>query len=74
MGWSSWNHFHMGVSAPILIDTADAIKATGLRDAGYVYINTDDGWSDFNRTCPQQCHSRSAPDTKKHRHVGQSNT
>ena len=50
MGWSSWNHYHMGVSAPVLLDTADALAESGLRDAGYVYINTDDGWNLFNRS------------------------
>ena len=50
MGFSSWNHFHMGVTAPLLLDVADAFAEAGLRDAGYVYINTDDGWLDFNRS------------------------
>lgn len=44
MGWSSWNHYHMGVTAPILLETADAMKETGLRDVGYVYVNTDVSW------------------------------
>ena len=50
MGFSSWNHFGMGVSAPLLLDVADAFVSTGLRSAGYVYINSDDGWLDKNRT------------------------
>ena len=40
----------MGVTAPLLLETADAFASAGLRDAGYIYINTDDGWLDFNRT------------------------
>ena len=52
MGFSSWNHFHMGVTAPLLLDVADSFKETGLHEAGYIYINTDDGWLDFNRTGP----------------------
>ena len=40
----------MGVTAPLLLDVADAFAEAGLRDAGYVYINTDDGWLDFNRS------------------------
>ena len=43
MGFSSWNHFGMRVSAPLLLDTADAFSSTGLKRSGYVYINTDDG-------------------------------
>lgn len=50
LGFSSWNCFHMGVSAPLLLDTADAMNVTGLQASGYVYINTDDGWLDKNRT------------------------
>lgn len=40
MGFSSWNHFSMRVSAPLLLDVADAFESTGLRAAGYIYINT----------------------------------
>jgi alpha-galactosidase len=50
MGFSSWNHFGMMVTAPLLLDQADAILSTGLQAAGYVYINTDDGWNSFNRS------------------------
>lgn len=50
MGFSSWNHFGMRPSAPLLLDTADAMAETGLLSSGYVYINTDDGWLDKNRT------------------------
>jgi alpha-galactosidase len=50
MGFSSWNHFGMGVTAPLLLDVADAFESTGLHEAGYVYINTDDGWNQPNRT------------------------
>eukprot|EP00040_Diaphanoeca_grandis_P031936 m.192325 g.192325 ORF g.192325 m.192325 type:complete len:645 (-) comp32461_c0_seq1:111-2045(-) len=56
MGFSSWNHFHMGVSAELLLDTADAFTSTGLQSAGYVYINSDDGWLDLNRTVDGQLH------------------
>ena len=44
----------MGVSAPLLLETADAFISTGLRDANYTYINTDDGWLDLNRTASGQ--------------------
>ena len=40
MGWNSWNHFHGGVSADILKQTADAFVSLGLKDAGYTFINT----------------------------------
>ena len=46
----------MGVTAPLLLETADAFASAGLRDAGYIYINTDDGWLDFNRTASGELH------------------
>lgn len=50
MGFSSWNHFGMGVTGELLLETADSFTATGLRDAGYLYINSDDGWLNLNRS------------------------
>ena len=44
MGWNSWNHFHCGVSEQVVEQTADAIVDSGLRDAGYRYVNIDDCW------------------------------
>ena len=31
-------------------DTADRFVALGLRDVGYVYINSDDTWAELNRS------------------------
>ena len=45
MGWSSWNHFAGAVDEAILMAAADSMASSGLRDAGYVYINLDDGWA-----------------------------
>ena len=44
MGWNSWNHFHNTINEQDIKDMADAMVATGLRDAGYVYVNIDDYW------------------------------
>ena len=44
MGWSSWNQFGDRIDERLLLQTMDAMAANGLRDAGYVYINLDDGW------------------------------
>ncbi len=44
MGWSSWNQFGDRIDEQLLLQTMDAMAANGLRDAGYVYINLDDGW------------------------------
>jgi alpha-galactosidase len=44
MGWNSWNHFAEKVSDADVRASADALVATGMRDAGYVYVNVDDTW------------------------------
>ncbi|XP_062506826.1 uncharacterized protein LOC134183341 [Corticium candelabrum] len=49
MGWNSWNHFHCGLNETIIREVADAIASSGLKDAGYTYINLDDCWQ-INRT------------------------
>lgn len=44
MGWNSWNHFAEKVTDQDVRNAADAIVASGMRDAGYVYVNIDDTW------------------------------
>ncbi len=44
MGWNSWNHFHRTVDDKVIRAQADAMVSTGMRDAGYIYINIDDTW------------------------------
>lgn len=44
MGWNSWNRFHCDVSDALIRQTADAIVATGMKDAGYEYVVIDDCW------------------------------
>jgi alpha-galactosidase len=44
MGWNSWNHFAEKVTQADVRAAADALVASGMRDAGYVYINIDDTW------------------------------
>ena len=44
MGWNSWNHFGCDVSEQLIRETADAMVTSGMRDAGYVYVNIDDCW------------------------------
>jgi alpha-galactosidase len=44
MGWNSWNHFGCDVSAQLIRETADAMVASGLKDAGYQYVVIDDCW------------------------------
>ena len=47
---NSWNHFAGRVSAAVMRETADRFVALGLRDVGYIYINSDDTWAELNRS------------------------
>ncbi|HEY4011249.1 MAG TPA: glycoside hydrolase family 27 protein [Acidobacteriaceae bacterium] len=44
MGWNSWNHFAEKVDDATIRATADAMVSSGMRDAGYIYVNIDDTW------------------------------
>jgi alpha-galactosidase len=44
MGWNSWNKFGCNVSEKLIRGAADALVATGMKDAGYQYIVIDDCW------------------------------
>ncbi len=44
MGWNSWNHFADKVTDADVRASADQMVSTGMRDAGYVYVNVDDTW------------------------------
>jgi alpha-galactosidase len=44
MGWNSWNHFLDKVTEQDVKNAADALVSSGMRDAGYVYVNIDDTW------------------------------
>lgn len=44
MGWNSWNCFHQDISDELIREIADAMVESGMRDAGYLYLNIDDGW------------------------------
>jgi len=44
MGWNSWNHFNHNIDDKTVRAQADAMVSSGMRDAGYTYINIDDTW------------------------------
>ncbi len=44
MGWNSWNTFGIDVTADVIMETADAIVASGLAKVGYEYVVIDDFW------------------------------
>jgi len=44
MGWNSWNHFADKVTDADVRAAADMMVSTGMKAAGYVYVNLDDTW------------------------------
>ena len=44
MGWNSWNTFTTKINEQLVMQTADQLVASGMKDAGYVYLVLDDGW------------------------------
>ena len=60
MGWSSWNLFATKINEDLIKEIAVAIDKSGLKDAGYIYVNIDDCWQGTNRdkdgklTCDKQ--------------------
>jgi alpha-galactosidase len=44
MGWNSWNLFAGKVNDADVRAAADAMISSGMKDAGYIYVNIDDTW------------------------------
>lgn len=44
MGWNSWNKFACNINEKLIMEIADVMVSSGMRDAGYEYINLDDCW------------------------------
>lgn len=44
MGWSSWNGFRLDINDSIIRQHADLLVELKLKDAGYQYVNIDDGY------------------------------
>lgn len=44
MGWSSWNTYRINIDESLIKKQADAMVNQGLKDAGYLFINVDDGF------------------------------
>ena len=45
MGWNSWNTFGEDINEKVVMETADFIVESGLKDCGYEYVIIDDCWS-----------------------------
>ncbi len=44
MGWNSWNTFRCNISEALIRSVADTFVTSGMRAAGYQYVNIDDCW------------------------------
>ncbi|MFV0606943.1 MAG: glycoside hydrolase family 27 protein [Niabella sp.] len=44
MGWSSWNSFRVNIDEKMIREQADVMRFSGMYDAGYRFINIDDGY------------------------------
>lgn len=64
MGWSTWNHFHHDISDAVVRAQADALVSTGMRDAGYVYVNIDGGWEGHRDAAGVLHPNKNFPDMK----------
>ena len=64
MGWNSWNKFAGRVDDAAVRGMADAMVTSGMRDAGYVYINIDDTWEGGRDAQGNITSNRKFPDMK----------
>ena len=44
MGWASWNSYAAQINYNVLKAQTDALVSSGMKDAGYQYVNIDEGW------------------------------
>src|SRR5256714_3146208 len=49
MGWNDWNAFGCNVNEQLVQQTADTIVNSGMKAAGYQYVNIDDCWMTGSR-------------------------
>ena len=45
MGWNDWNAYHCGISESAVTNNAGIFVSTGMKAAGYQYVDIDDGWA-----------------------------
>lgn len=44
MGWSSWNNYRIHINEDLIRLQAEAMASNGMREAGYRFVNVDDGY------------------------------
>lgn len=45
MGWNDWNAYGCNTSEYVVTNNAGIIVSTGMKAAGYQYVDIDDGWA-----------------------------
>jgi alpha-galactosidase len=60
MGFNDWNAYHCGVSASLIEQTAKAMVTSGMKAAGYQYVNVDDCWLASSRAAGGQLQANPA--------------
>ena len=50
MGWSTWNYYARDINESLFYAAVRIMNETGMRTAGYEYINVDGGWWARNAT------------------------
>ena len=64
LGWNTWNTFAADINEKLILESADAMVAEGLLDAGYNYLVIDDIWHLKERGAD----GRMVPDPEKFPH------
>jgi alpha-galactosidase len=64
MGWNSWNLFAGKIDDVTVRGIADAMVSSGMRDAGYVYVNIDDTWEGVRDEQGNLASNKKFPDMK----------
>jgi alpha-galactosidase len=64
MGWNSWNKFAGRVTAEDVKSMADAIVSSGMKAAGYIYVNIDDTWEGMRDANGNITSNKKFPDMK----------
>jgi alpha-galactosidase len=64
MGWNSWNHFAADFDAATVRQIADAMVSSGMKAAGYTFVNIDDTWELGRDASGRITTNRKFPDMK----------
>jgi len=64
MGWNSWNKFAGRVTQEDVKGMADAIVSSGMKKAGYIYVNIDDTWEGMRDANGNITTNKKFPDMK----------